>query len=155
MAIVEKTQSFKDLTALRDSERTNSSPLNSRQYSDLDLFFTRRSRDSDVNVLTNVQAIKRSVRNLVLTNYYEKPFHPEIGSGVRGLLFELATPMTAIAISQSIQDVIANYEPRASINFVDVFEEIDDNSYDVTINFTVINGPPETVDLSLTMEVLR
>ena len=63
--------------------------------------------------------------------------------------------MTAIAISQSIQDVIANYEPRASINFVTVDESLDDNSYDVTINFTVINGPPETVDLSLTMEVLR
>jgi phage baseplate assembly protein W len=155
MATVEKTQSFKDLTALRDSESTNDSGLNVRQYRDLDLFFTRRSRDSDVNVLTNIQAIKRSVRNLVLTNFYEKPFHPEIGSGVRGLLFELAGPMTAIAISQAIKDVIANYEPRASINFVDVFEEIDDNSYDVTINFTVINGPPETVDLSLTMEVLR
>jgi phage baseplate assembly protein W len=155
MATVEKTQSFKDLTALRDSESTNDSRLTVRQYRDLDLFFTRRSRDSDVNVLTNIQAIKRSVRNLVLTNFYEKPFHPEIGSGVRGLLFELATPMTAIAISQAIKDVIANYEPRASINFVDVFEEIDDNSYDVTINFTVINGPPETVDLSLTMEVLR
>ena len=120
MATVEKTQSFKDLTALRDSESTNDSGLNVRQYRDLDLFFTRRSRDSDVNVLTNIQAIKRSVRNLVLTNFYEKPFHPEIGSGVRGLLFE-----------------------------------IDNNSYEVTINFTVINGPPETVDLSLTMEVLR
>jgi phage baseplate assembly protein W len=155
MATVEKTQSFKDLTALRDSESTNDSGLNVRQYRDLDLFFTRRSRDSDVNVLTNIQAIKRSVRNLVLTNFYEKPFHPEIGSGVRGLLFELAGPMTAIAISQAIKDVIANYEPRASINFVDVFEEIDNNSYEVTINFTVINGPPETVDLSLTMEVLR
>jgi len=155
MATVEKTQSFKDLTALRDSESTNDSGLNVRQYRDLDLFFTRRSRDSDVNVLTNIQAIKRSVRNLILTNFYEKPFHPEIGSGVRGLLFELAGPMTAIAISQAIKDVIANYEPRASINFVDVFEEIDNNSYEVTINFTVINGPPETVDLSLTMEVLR
>ena len=155
MATVEKTQSFKDLTALRDSESTNDSRLTVRQYRDLDLFFTKRSRDSDVNVLTNIQAIKRSVRNLILTNFYEKPFHPEIGSGVRGLLFELAGPMTAIAISQAIKDVIANYEPRASINFVDVFEEIDNNSYEVTINFTVINGPPETVDLSLTMEVLR
>lgn len=155
MATVEKTSSFKDLDALVDSESTNDSLFFVQKYRDLDLFFTKRSRDKDINILTNVTAVKRSVRNLVLTNFYEKPFHPEIGSGVRGLLFELATPMTAIAISQSIQDVIANYEPRASINFVTVDESLDDNSYDVTINFTVINGPPETVDLSLTMEVLR
>ena len=91
MAVVEKTSSFKSLTALSDAERRNSSSLNGRQYRDLDLFFTKRSTDRDVNTLSNVQAVKRSVRNLILTNFYEKPFHPEIGSGVRELLFENAT----------------------------------------------------------------
>ena len=115
MATITKTQSFKDLTGLRDAEGTNDSNLNGRQYRDLDLFFAKRSRDKDVNVLSNVTAIKRSVRNLVLTNFYEKPFHPEIGSGVRELLFENANPLTSIAISQAITDVINNYEPRARL----------------------------------------
>ena len=91
MATVERTGSFKELTALRDAERQSNSTLNVKTYRDLDLFFTRRSRDSDVNVLTNITAVKRSVRNLVLTNFYEKPFHPEIGSSVRDILFENIT----------------------------------------------------------------
>ena len=87
MATVERTQSFKQLNAARltDAESTNNSSLNSRQYSDLDLFFTKKSSNKDVNILSNITAVKRSVRNLILTNFYEKPFHPEIGSGVRGL----------------------------------------------------------------------
>ena len=155
MATITKTQSFKDLTGLRDAEGTNDSNLNGRQYRDLDLFFVKRSRDKDVNVLSNVTAIKRSVRNLVLTNFYEKPFHPEIGSGVRELLFENATPLTSLAINQAITDVIKNYEPRAQLNFVDVNAQLDNNAYDVTVNFSVINGPPESVDLALTMEIVR
>ena len=155
MATITKTQSFKDLTGLRDTEGTNDSNLNGRQYRDLDLFFTKRSRDKDVNVLSNVTAIKRSVRNLVLTNFYEKPFHPEIGSGVRELLFENANPLTSIAISQAITDVINNYEPRARLNSVTVFDNLDANEYEITVNFTVVNGAPENVELSLTMELLR
>ena len=69
MAIIEKTSSFRDFSAFLDSERQNSSPLQVRQYKDLDLFFTKRSRDRDVNVLTNITAVKRSVRNLILTNF--------------------------------------------------------------------------------------
>ena len=138
-----------------DAENKNNSSLNSRVYSDLDLFFTKRSVDKDVNTLTNVQAIKRSVRNLVLTNFYEKPFHPEIGSGVRELLFENANPLTSIAISQAITEVINNYEPRARLNSVTVFDNLDANEYEITVNFTVVNGPPENVELSLTMELLR
>ena len=72
MATVEKTASFKELTALNDSERTNNSPLNAREYRDLDLFFTKKSVNKDVNILTNVAAVKRSVRNLILLNFYEK-----------------------------------------------------------------------------------
>ena len=138
-----------------DAENKNNSSLNSRVYSDLDLFFTKRSVDKDVNTLTNVQAIKRSVRNLVLTNFYEKPFHPEIGSGVRELLFEIASPLTSLAISQAVTDVINNYEPRASLNFVDVNAQLDNNAYDISINFSIVNGPPESVDLVLTMELIR
>ena len=151
MAVTRTRNSF----TVSDAENKNNSSLNSRVYSDLDLFFTKRSVDKDVNTLTNVQAIKRSVRNLVLTNFYEKPFHPEIGSGVRELLFEIASPLTSLAISQAVTDVINNYEPRASLNFVDVNAQLDNNAYDISINFSIVNGPPESVDLALTMELIR
>tara|TARA_Y100000817_G_scaffold296389_1_gene271874 strand:+ start:303 stop:758 length:456 start_codon:yes stop_codon:yes gene_type:complete len=151
MAVARTRNSF----TVSDAENRNNSSLNSRVYSDLDLFFTKRSVDKDVNTLTNVQAIKRSVRNLVLTNFYEKPFHPEIGSGVRELLFEIASPLTSLAISQAVTDVINNYEPRASLNFVDVNAQLDNNAYDISINFSIVNGPPESVDLALTMELIR
>ena len=67
-----------------DAQSSNQSGSSVRQYSDLDLFFVRKTSTADVNVLKDIQAVKRSVRNLILTQYYEKPFHPEIGSGVRG-----------------------------------------------------------------------
>ena len=155
MATVEKTQSFKQLTALRDAESINDSTLNSKRYSDLDLFFTKKSSNKDVNALNNITAIKRSVRNLILTNFYEKPFHPEIGSGVRDLLFENATPLTSIAISQSVQDVIENYEPRAIIKNVLVNAQLDRNAYDVQIVFTVLNSPTELIELNVPLEILR
>ena len=153
MATQERYGSWKQRGALRDAESTNESFLNVGEYSDLDLFFSK-NRSKDVNKLKNIQAVKRSVRSLVLTNFYEKPFHPEIGSGVRGMLFELATPLTAIALSQAIEDVINNYEPRAIINFVNV-NLSDRNSYDVTISFAVNNAPTELVDLSFILETLR
>ena len=155
MATVEKTNSFKDLTALTDAERTNNSPLSVRQYSDLDLFFTKRSRDKDVNVLTNVTAIKRSVRNLILTNFYEKPFHPEIGSGVRNLLFENLSPLTTIALSQAAQDVIANYEPRAVVIAVDVTPDLDRNAYDMKVTFSIRTQPNNIATINVLLEVLR
>jgi|TARA_R110001592_G_scaffold294760_1_gene564584 phage baseplate assembly protein W len=155
VATIERTGSFKELTALRDAERQNESTLNVKTYRDLDLFFTRRSRDSDVNVLTNVTAVKRSVRNLILTNFYEKPFHPEIGSGVRDLLFEIVSPLTAIALAQSVEDVINNYEPRALLLGIDVIDNIDANAYDITVTFEVINAPGEIVQLDVLLEALR
>ena len=74
---------------------------------------------------------------------------------MRELLFENATPLTSLAINQAITDVIKNYEPRAQLNFVDVNAQLDNNAYDITVNFSVINGPPESVDLALTMEIVR
>jgi len=154
MATVEKTASFKDLTALRDAESINDSAFFVHKYKDLDLFFTKRSKDKDVNILTNVLAIKRSVRNLVLTNFYEKPFHPEIGCGVRGLLFENASPLTSIALSQACKDVIASYEPRANNVDVKVRPDLDRNAYYLTVAFTISNAPNELVELNVLLEVL-
>ena len=155
MATVEKTRDFRELTALTDAERTNNSPLTVRQYKDLDLFFTKRSRDKDVNILTNVTAIKRSVRNLILTNFYEKPFHPEIGSGIRGLLFENVSPLTTIALSQAATDVIANYEPRAVVIAIDVTPDLDRNAYDMKVTFSIRTQPNNIVSINVLLEVLR
>jgi len=155
MAIIEKTGSFKELAALSDSEETNASRLQVRQYRDLDLFFTKRSRDRDVNVLSNVTAVKRSVRNLILTNFYEKPFHPEIGCGIRGLLFENANPMTSIAIAQAAEDVLNSFEPRVKLFSVEVKPDLDRNAYNMSVKFQVLNAQAELVELNTLLEVLR
>ena len=72
-------------TAFKDAQSINDSPRNVRTYSDLDLFFSAKGVSKDISKVTDIQADKRSVRNLVLTNHYEKPFHPEIDSGVRDI----------------------------------------------------------------------
>ena len=109
------------MSAYIDAQANNNSDRNSRQYTDLDLFFGRKTSDSDISKVTDVQAVKRSIRNLVLLNHYEKPFHPEIGSGVRDMLFELMTPVTAVILTRKIEDVINNFEPRARLVAVRAF----------------------------------
>ena len=109
----------------------------------------------DISKVTDIQAVKRSVRNLVLTNHYEKPFHPEIGSGVRDMLFEPMTPITANILARKIEDVIENFEPRAKLIGVRARPNLDRNEYEVTIEFYVINTPTELVDLTVMLERLR
>ena len=135
-------------SAYLDAQANNNSDRNLRQYADLDLFFSKKNSDSDINKVTDVQAVKRSVRNLVLLNHYEKPFHPEIGSGIREMLFELMTPVTAIVLTRKIEDVIKNFEPRARLVGVSAFPDLDRNAYEVKIEFFVVNTPTELVDLT-------
>ena len=143
------------MSAYIDAQANNNSDRNSRQYTDLDLFFGRKTSDSDVSKVTDVQAVKRSIRNLVLLNHYEKPFHPEIGSGVRDMLFELMTPVTAVILTRKIEDVINNFEPRARLVAVRAFPNLDRNAYDVSVEFYVLNTPTELVDLTILLERLR
>lgn len=124
-------------------------------YKDLDLFFGRKSATKDISKVNGVQSIKRSVRNLILTNIYEKPFHPEIGSGIRGLLFEPLSPITAFVLSQKVEDVIENFEPRARLVGVRANPDLDRNSYEITIEFYVQNAPTELVDTTVLLERLR
>ena len=138
-----------------DAQLNNSSDRNVRQYADLDLFFGKKSSNSDVSEVTDVQAVKRSIRNLVLLNTYEKPFHPEISSGVRDMLFELMTPVSAAILARKIQDVIENFEPRARLVGVRSIPDYDRNSYTVSIEFYVVNTPTELVDLTIFLERLR
>ena len=141
--------------ALYDAATQNASSRNTRQYTDLDLFFGKKSSNSDVQELTDVKAVKRSIRNLVLLNHYEKPFHPEIASGIRNMLFELMTPITAQILARKIEDVINNFEPRARLVGVTAIPNLDRNLYEVSIEFYVVNQPTELVDLSIMLERVR
>ena len=142
-------------TAFTDAQGQNDIDRNVRQYKDLDLFFAKKSGSKDIRKITDIQAVKRSVRNLVLLNHYEKPFHPEIGSGIRDLLFENMSPITAFVLAKKIEDVIENFEPRVKLISVRADPNLDRNEYEVTIEFFVVNTPTELVDLTVFLEVLR
>jgi len=142
-------------TAFTDAQGQNDIDRNVRQYRDLDLFFAKKSGSKDVRKVTDIQAVKRSVRNLVLLNHYEKPFHPEIGSGIRDMMFENMSPITAFALTKKIEDVIENFEPRVRLISVRADPNLDRNEYEVTIEFFVVNAPTELVDLTVFLEVLR
>ena len=142
-------------TAHLDAQGQNSIDRDVRQWRDLDLFFGKKQASKDINKVVSIQAVKRSIRNLVLLNHYEKPFHPEIASGVRDMLFELMTPITAFILAKKIEDVIENFEPRAKLVGVRALPNLDRNEYEVTVEFYVVNTPTELVDLTIFLEVLR
>tara|TARA_B100000579_G_scaffold77808_1_gene60356 strand:- start:263 stop:688 length:426 start_codon:yes stop_codon:yes gene_type:complete len=137
-----------------DASTTNNSKRANRIYKDLDLDFGRNPVTNDVNKLTDVEAVKRSVRNLINTNNYERPFHPEIGSGIRGLLFEPMSPLTSLALQRKVEEVLLNFEPRISLVQVLSNANIDRNSYDLKIMFYVI-GSEEPVEVETFLERLR
>lgn len=123
---------------------------NSRTFVDIDLNFMAHPVTKDVTVKTNEQAIKSSIRNLILTSNYEKPFHPEIGSQIKSLLFEPATPMLPIMLRKAIEFTIYNFEPRVSLTNVEATVSEDENSIDVTVEFVIINtSTPVALDLIL------
>jgi phage baseplate assembly protein W len=127
--------------AIYDASNTNKSKKSSRDFIDLNLDFARNVVTNDIVKIEGVDAVKRSVKNLIQTNFYERPFHPEIGCGVRELLFENFTPVTGIFIQRKVEEVITNYEPRARISSVTVNEQPDRNGIDVTVYFYVMNMP--------------
>ena len=129
-----------------DSALVSKSKRNSRKFSDIDLNFTRNTITSDIIKVEDVIAVKRSVKNLVQTNFYERPFQPELGCGVRELLFENFTPMTRIFLEKKIQEVLLNYEPRIDLQSVKVDDDQDNNRLVVDIYFYVVGSPgPQTV----------
>ena len=142
------------MSAYKDAQANNDITRNVKQYRDLDLFFGRKTND-DLNKVTDIEAVKRSVRNLILTNTFEKPFHPEIGGNVRGLLFENMTPMVSAVISRKIEDAIINHEPRARLVGVKTQPDFDTNGYNVSVYFYVANAPTELVELDTFLERLR
>lgn len=123
-------------------------------YSDLDLDFIAHPTTGDVVRKFGEDAIKRSLRNLVLTNFYEKPFRPGIGSNVTKLLFENATPVVSNMISDAIREMARNYEPRVDIRQVSVKFDDADNGYNVSIVFVILNRN-EPVNINLFLEKIR
>lgn len=98
----------------------------------------------------NEQAVIASVRNLLLTNFYERPFQPDVGSNLTGLLFEPATNITASILSDEIKSVITNYEPRAILNSIEVTLAPDENAFNVRMSFFIGNNTaPTNVSLLL------
>ena len=142
-------------TAYRDAQAQNNISRNVRQYRDLDLFFGRKPISKDINIITAVENIKRAVKNLVLTNVYEKPFHPEIASGVRDMLFENMTPLTSIVLTKKVEDVIENFEPRVRLMSVSARPNLDRNEYEMTIEFFIKNFPTTLITVDVFLERLR
>ena len=134
---------------------TNQSKRSARIYKDLNLDFQQNTATKDIQKITDVESVKRSVRNLINLNHYDKPFHPEIGSNLRGMLFENITPQMSHAISKEIDLLIRNFEPRARLVSVTALPNLDRNEYEVSIEFYVVNQPTELVDLSIMLERVR
>ena len=133
---------------------TNNSKRSVKIYKDLNLDFQQNTATKDIQKITDVDAVKRSVRNLINTNHYEKPFRPEVGSNLRAMLFEMISPQMNHAISKEIDLMIANYEPRCRLVEVSSNPAIDKNAYEVTISFYVVNHP-EPVIVESFLERLR
>lgn len=122
-----------------------------RKFSDLNLLFTSHPATADVTKVSDENAIKAAIRNLILTQNYERPFHPEIGCQITSLLFENYTPVTRAIMERTVRDVLEKFEPRARLTRLDIRESIDQNAVDVTVEFALNNlERPITVTTTLT-----
>ena len=128
-----------------DATQSNESKRSEKVYKDLNLDFQQNSATKDIQKITDVEAVKRSVRNLINTNHYEKPFHPEIGSNLRAMLFELITPQMNHVISKQIELLIKNYEPRCRLVQVNAQPMFERNGYACQISFYVVNYPDPVI----------
>ena len=152
MARVEYNEGFSDAQSVNNSKR------DTFLYKDLNLFFTPNPVTKDISKVTDVQAIKRSVRNLVLLNPGEKPFHPEIGTGIMGALFENFDPIQLSALRSRIEEVILKYEPRVILRSVDFGAEeqnLDNNTLSCRISFFISNAPDRLEEVEVFLQRIR
>ena len=133
---------------------TNQSKRSSRIYKDLNLDFQQNTATKDIQKMLDVESVKRSVRNLINLNHYEKPFDPEIGSNLRGMLFEIITPQMTHFIGKQIELLIKNYEPRCKLVEVKNKPNLERNGYSVSISFYVVNHS-QPVQVETFLERLR
>lgn len=122
------------------------------KFSDFNISFKVNPNTGDISRLINDEAIKRAVKNLVFTGYNERLFYPGKGCGIYKMLFELISPETAFAIQEHISAVLHNWEPRVAIDSVDCYPDYDNNRYDVSIRYQIINESTiRTIDFFLEM----
>jgi phage baseplate assembly protein W len=123
------------------------------RYRDLDLNFTVHPIKKDINILTDEHSVITSVKNLIMMNFYEKPFHPEIGCNVRRMLFDNMDEISATVIEKEIRQTIVNFEPRVSVNDITILPDYDNNRFSVNMTFIIANKPnPTKVEFFLTRE---
>ena len=137
-----------------DASTTNKSKRSNRIYADLNLSFTKNPATKDVARLFDVQAIKRSVKNIILTNKYERPFNSDFGCNLRGFLFENITEPLLVIIKDRVAMAIEKYEPRVSVEDVVVKEDIDKNGISIMFSF-LINGTEAPVSVSTFLQRVR
>ena len=124
---------------------SNKSTRSARIYKDLNLDFQQNTATKDIQKLLDIESVKRSVRNLINLNHYEKPFHPEIGSNLRGMLFETISPQMTHFIGKQIELLIKNYEPRCRLVEVRNQPDLDRNGFSISISFYVQNHPTPVI----------
>jgi len=125
--------------------------IEGKRYVDIDFDFQAHPVSGDLVIKKNEEAIKKSVKSLILTNKYERPFQPSINGRVRQLLFENMTPVTGVNLRSNIEDVLQQHEPRIDVLAVDVMQNEDMNSLEVTIEFAIKNQP-DVVTLTTVLE---
>ncbi len=123
-------------------------------YSDLDINFIEHPVRRELLVKTDAEAVKSAVRNLILTNLYERPFRPDIGSGIRALLFEPIDEITSNALREAIRVTITNSEPRANLIRIGVDTLPDEYSYSITIVFSLLNSS-DPISIPLILRRIR
>jgi len=142
-----------------DAQSVNESSLTTFTYRDFSLFFTKNPVTGDISTLTDVADIKRSIRNLVLTNEFDRPFHPEIASHVRDLLFQPFTAITYNLLRNRIDKVLEIYEPRATLTRIEIddreFQNMDNNTLSIKIFFTLNNAPTNEENVDIMLERIR
>ena len=142
-------------TGFDDAQSVNNSTRDNFLYKDISLYFTRNPVTSDVTTVTDIQDIKRAVRHIVLLNPGEKPFHPEIGTGVRAALFQNFTAPIKALLSSRIQEQLRKYEPRVEVTNVSFNDNIDNNELSCKIEFNVRNAPQQTEEVDIFLQRLR
>ena len=142
-------------TGFDDAQSVNNSPRDNFIYKDISLYFTRNPVTSDVTTVTDIQDIKRAVRHIVLLNPGEKPFHPEIGTGVRAALFQNFTAPIKALLASRIEEQIRKYEPRVEVTNVSFNDNVDNNELSCKIAFNVRNAPQQTEEVDIFLQRLR
>ena len=142
-------------TGYDDAQSVNNSPRDNFLYKDISLYFTRNPVTSDVTTVTDIQDIKRAVRHLDLLNPGEKPFHPEIGTGVRAALFQNFTAPIKALLSSRVQEQLRKYEPRIEVTNVSFNDNLDNNELSCKIEFNVRNAPQQTEEVDIFLQRLR